>query len=281
VSRKFELFGSRPSESIWRYTNLAKLLNIIDDNGNINLVALRAGEFDDGYEGTFSKKAVAKLESIVKGEPITRTVDSRGSVARNYPDATHEYDKRIFGTEKVEKYQSGEDELERINRRMREITYANCWNIGEGENSTMWFAYTKPSDGVVIKSSFDNIEGSIISANGKLILGCVEYIDFEDSNMQLSPVAPFFYKKEEFNSESEFRFVLTDYEQEEIQPDGGIDDMPKPTDRKRSITLDASEFIDEIRVHPTSGSHLRNVVEDIFEDSNIKVSDSSLKPNLS
>lgn len=41
--------------------------------------------------------------------------------------------------------------------------YVNCWSINEYESYSMWGAYTKPQEGIAIKSNLDSLKKSIVS----------------------------------------------------------------------------------------------------------------------
>lgn len=277
MADQFELFGTKPTESLWRYTTLAKLLNMVEGEHEMQLIALQAKEFDDNYEGTLSENALAKLEALLAGGSYGKYLGDFGSVQNIYTEGVREDIKNQF-------YKGAPNErvLHEMIQRMRKITFANCWNVGEHEDSNMWRAYTNRTDGVVVKSHFDNIEDASLSAEGRLYTGEVDYIDFEKENMENHPIAPYFYKKSEFRSESEFRFVTTDYRKESLDPNEGVESMPSVDGKVRSITVDTVEFIDEIRVHPNSSSYLKRVVEQSLpEDVQVEVSESHLTPNLS
>lgn len=287
MTDEFELFSSKPEHSIWRYTSLAKLLNILD-NEKLNLVGCQAKKLDDNYEGTFSKQAMAELETVITGnQTSTSAYQSDFGAARNlYTDNVREYDQADLEYRSADSSSESvptENDLRRMIKLMQEVTYANCWNVGKYEDSNMWFSYTNESDGVVLKSSYENIEKAMISYDKRLFVGEVEYIDFEDKNMEKQPIAPYFYKSNEFRSESEFRFVMTDYEKDEFDYEYWSQNIPGQPEKKAYIHLDAAEFIDEIRVHPTSGSYLKEVVKKAISDKNmnLSVNESDLTTNFS
>ncbi|MFD1641068.1 hypothetical protein [Halohasta litorea] len=281
MSSKFELFGREPTESIWRYTSLAKLLNMIEGPNEMNLIALQTKEFEDDYEGTLSRNALLELEKMIVDDSQNKYLFDFGPVRHKYTENVRNDIRRDYYRGARSKVWSAYDMIER----MREITFANCWNIGNVEDSNMWGSYTTKTDGVVIKSNFESFKDSIISSEGKLYVGDVEYIDFEEGGekMRNKAIAPFFYKKKEFRNESEFRFVVTDYSREKLNIENSITSMPDTEDRVRKIKLDTTTFIDEIRVHSQSDDYLKRVLTDLLQDKDvdIPVNDSSLKPNLS
>lgn len=74
----------------------------------------------------------------------------------------------------------------------------------------MWRAYTSRSDGVVIKTDYEQLMDSLTTWDENLYMGNVQYIDFEHDDMELSSVSPYFYKQNQFSTESEFRLVVSE-----------------------------------------------------------------------
>jgi hypothetical protein len=276
MANQFELFGTEPTETLWRYTTLAKMLNMIKGEHEMHLFALQAKKFDDNYEGTLSKKALTELEASLIGGKYGRYLKDFGPVQNMYTEAVRKDIKEQF-------YEGAPDKtaLHEMIQQMRKITFANCWNVGKYEDLNMWRAYTNHTDGVVIKSSFENINSSFLSVEGNLYVGEVNYIDFEDSNMEDHPIAPYFYKKSEFRNESEFRFVTTDYPKTSLNPNDGVGSIPSANGKIRKIKLDTIEFVDEIRVHPGSSSFLKRVVKKTLPNNiQVEVAESQLTSNL-
>jgi hypothetical protein len=283
MSKSFELFGPQPRKDrdIWRYTTLAKLLNMVgNDQDVMNLVAFRADEFEDDYEGTLSEKAKQKLEQNMIENSESQYLNDWGSSRNKYTEKIREDLKKDYYSGANSRAKSVTDMIQK----MRKLTFANCWNIGKYEDSNMWGAYTTQTDGVVIKTTYDSITDSIVDYDGVLYLGSVDYIDFEHDKMKTEAIAPFFFKQRQFKSEAEFRFVVTDYKTKYLNPADGVKNMPSvPNSTTRKISVNPTELIEEVRVHPKSGNYLKEVIERVFSRENIdaEVKHSSLRPSLS
>jgi hypothetical protein len=282
MSKEFKLFDHYPDENqnIWRYTTLAKLLNMIKDVKLMELISLKTSKFEDEYEGTLSQMAEQRLRDLVLKYHYMRFDKEFGSAQRTYP-------KRVEQGLREEVVKVSPDRgatVDQMVDKLRKLHFANCWTVRKYEDSNMWRAYTTESDGIVIKTTFENMKKSFIDCNGVVYMGNVKYIDFSEDNMRMSTISPFFYKNIQFKSESEFRLIVTDHEDEYFDPQAGVDGMPSaPEENIRPIKMNAQELIEEIRIHPKANDYLFSVVNDIVKDRNIdaKVNHSSLRSNLS
>lgn len=281
---------SEPEEdeqTLWRYTSLAKLLNVIrmgDSKNTAKLVAKRTDKFEDEYEGTLSDEARDKATDNA-ASAYELTYDGRYGGPPSISHITKDEEKQ----EQVRK-DLVEGPIRWINNRhkmanhMRKITFANCWRCDRYESSNMWRAYTTPSDGVVIRTTFENLQNSLRNWNGELYLGDVKYINFDEDDMSIEPISPFFYKQTQFSDESEVRMILTDYEGSNLNPAEGVDGLPdSPNDSLRFVSVNTDILFDEIRVHPESGNYLRQVVEKSLRKLgvDVDVEHSSLRTSLS
>lgn len=280
MANSFEHFGEVPDDNhnLWRYTSLAKLLNILNIGDKNEFIAYRASELDDDYEGTLSDRASEEIERSLTRDYLKETYEELDLIRAQYtPNAGEEY---------VDQYARSEasamtSQIRRMVERMREVTFANCWSDRKYEDSNMWRSYTSKSDGVVIRTNLDKIRNSIENYEGKLYLGNVEYIKFDDKDMKRDAVAPFFYKQKQFEAESEFRIIITDYKKKYFNLSSGVDGLPdKPTKDKRPIQVNATNLIEEIRVHPESREYLKQVVENVVEETDIQVNQSTLRSSL-
>lgn len=282
MDKQISDIGERPNDkdTLWRYTSLAKLLNMISSEGSrLNLVACRMDKFEDDYEGTLSKKALDQIKKRARAET---------EASFNIPKGMHPfYTEEINRDRQIAAKKSANNRAEKANQfinQMRKVTYANCWRNSRFEDSSTWKAYTSSSDGVVIKSSFENVKKSLENWEGNLHLGNVDYVDFSDEPMDLGPISPCFYKQQQFETESEFRLVLTDLDPKNFEQ---IDQNqePKSWENKtnRKIKTNADQLIDEIRVHPNSSDYLQSVVQQSLQERglNVPVEHSSLQASLS
>lgn len=269
------------NDTLWRYTTFPKLLNLFMDSDVdqswMRLISFRADKFEDSYEGTLSTRAERKL-----GREILNNWESWWEMAGRpnqwYTDAVQGRDYHDFVHKSA--IQDQQHLHEKV-QKMRENTYLHCWRKANYEDSAMWGAYTSKSDGVVIKTTTDELRESICECVGIPHLGSVDYIDFSSGDMKLSHISPYFYKQTQFESESEFRIVLSDITQDTFK-NTDASEMPTSSANKRDIYVDGNELIDEVRVHPKCSDYFRDVVDHSLMELGVDVSvkHSSLRPSL-
>lgn len=92
MAQDYTEIGDHPSSSddefLWRYTSLAKLLNMIrmGDRSEMSLVAKRSDKFEDNYEGTLSKKVENELQRRIFTDMNTGTYE----IPQTYPESVRE-----------------------------------------------------------------------------------------------------------------------------------------------------------------------------------------------
>lgn len=86
---------------------------------------------------------------------------------------------------------------------IRRDMFVSCWNLSPVESDLMWRAHA-PEDGVVLKTTYENLRGSV----GGLPVGLVEYRDFNRYREPYDPVLGAWLKRLEFAGEQEVRVGL-------------------------------------------------------------------------
>lgn len=289
MAQDYTEIGDHPSSSddefLWRYTSLAKLLNMIrmGDRSEMSLVAKRSDKFEDDYEGTLSKKVENELQRRIFTDMNTGTYD----IPQTYPESVREEmedERQMAVRDTVEKTHQKAEKIRGLFQTLRELTYANCWKVSEYEDSNMWRAYTSRSDGVVIKTDYEQLMDSLTTWDENLYVGNVQYIDFEHDDMELSSVSPYFYKQNQFSTESEFRLVVSELPKKPFTDLHSLESIPNPSGgSKRYISAKVNDLIEEVRVHPSASPYLRKVVDQAlgqYNDLDVTVEDSSLKSSL-
>ncbi len=267
------------NDPIWRYTSLAKFVNILrlgESQGEGKLVFRRSDLLDDEYEGTlpnenreFQRQMWEQLKPMMEVQIDPKEVGL---------DSDHSVDDIGLLEESDNTFRE----------KMRELTFLNCWRIDEYESSTMWRAYTSRSDGILVKSNIYDFVKSFRGWKARLFISDIDYRDFSSIDVEygegfvdLTALTPYFLKREEFKDEREIRAVLTDYDHPAMYPTGNFEAMPNPSgDEVRHATVDLEQLIDRIIVHPESRPYLKKTVRHILEkhglDPNL-VADSDLK----
>lgn len=250
---------------VWRYTSLAKFLNVLRrgaDSGEGELITKRADAFEDEYEGTLSSPSRQDIASEAKGA-YDATYDLSFDLERDL----HNPEERELARKDL---RLGPQRWVKNARdsfyRMRELTFVNCWRLDEYESSNMWRAYTTQTDGLVVKSSFGSLVDSARKWEGKLYCGKVEYIDYNLGRMfekEIDVIKPFFFKRRQFGDESEVRLAVTDYSSQTVDMVKGTAAMPEPSENRiRPIAYDIDKLVDEIRVHPHAGGFVADLLDD-------------------
>ncbi|MEM8928119.1 MAG: hypothetical protein AAGC45_07940 [Bacteroidota bacterium] len=94
-------------------------------------------------------------------------------------------------------------------KRIRELTFLNCWHLNEHEDIGMWERYVGEDYGIAVVSNVGRLQewfGNI----GEFDLGSIAYVDFEKLITMFSgnsDIDRFFYKRQEFSSENEYRIL--------------------------------------------------------------------------
>lgn len=253
---------------LWRYTSLSKFLNLVrlgkdhSDGGKGNLVFCRADLLDDEYEGTISDPTIDELKdmSIEELQEYWGKQDPNELDVPPFEALTDSY-KEIRADQLRQRI---ENEREIFTKQMKQITYLNCWRKDLYESSSMWRAYTTPSDGIALKSNFDNFCDCFDSWPGILYIGKVQYTDYDREKMTVDAIGPFFHKRKEFKDESEVRAICTKFSKPRSK--NRADDLP-PIDGGEVVKpmVDIETLIEKIVIHPEAGSYLSNVLSDYLE----------------
>jgi hypothetical protein len=163
-----------PQETIWRYMNFTKFVDLLSTQ---TLFFCRADRFDDPFEGSLSR-----LEQ-----------------ARQLSDLA-QYDDSIKAREQADPYY----------KRVRRHTYINCWHLSEYESEALWSLYIRAGEGVAIKSSRQSVHAALEKQTEVEGIWSwpIEYIDFaNDSSPMWGGHRAFRFKRRSFEHEKELRFL--------------------------------------------------------------------------
>ena len=141
--------------------------------------------------------------------------------------------------------------------------YANCWFKSEHESAAMWELYLESSEGVAIKTSFNNLCTVLDGAtcNGAayesvaIHLAQVEYIDYEKefTSDGWDPITT--YKRLSFAHEQELRAVmLNDQNAAALQP----------SDPFARVDVIMRELIQAIHICPTAAPWFTDLIKKIM-----------------
>ena len=214
---------------LWRYIDFTQFVSILENNA---LWFSRAAGFFDSYEGALPS---SKLREIADG--ISDRVSDPKDFVRAFYDA------------------------------LRYSTYISCWHEGSEETAAMWQVYQQKGKEVAVKTTASRFEQAL-DTGSEIVSGQVEYIDYSNTtDITVNRVSPFFFKRDSFEPESEFRGVISDFE----SPDGVridqdfADEVAKESSIGKPVTVDTSELIEEVYISPVAGGWLEKLVDDVLD----------------
>lgn len=214
---------------LWRYIDFTQFASIIENDA---LWFSRAAGFFDSYEGALPP---GKLREIADG--VSDRVSDSESFVRAFYDA------------------------------LRYSTYVSCWHEASEETAAMWQVYQPKGKEVAVKTTASRFEQAL-DTGSEVVSGQVEYIDYSNtSDMTVNRISPFFFKRESFEPEAEFRGVISDFE----SPDGVridedfADSVAEESSAGRPVTVDTSELIEEVYISPVEGDWLVSLVDDVLD----------------
>ncbi len=98
-------------------------------------------------------------------------------------------------------------------KKLKELTFVNCWHINEFESAAMWDLYGSSDGTIAIESDIKTLEKVFLEINQsstdmKFEMNSVEYIDYKVKyDLTINPRKIFFYKRKSFEHENELRII--------------------------------------------------------------------------
>ena len=170
--------------TLWRYMDLTKFLSLIEDRC---LLFPRADQFNDPYEGAWSRAGVLRL----------RDQAAKGEVQPNLIDLL----------------------LERIDVVRREL-FISCWFASEHESAAMWKLYLQSPEGIAIKTDYDTLTAALEQSPLTIRTTLVKYVDYDKVPIAFGNLFfPFVYKRLSFAHETELRAIIWSKENQAKIPD--------------------------------------------------------------
>jgi hypothetical protein len=147
-------------------------------------------------------------------------------------------------------------------KNMRRRYAVNCWHQNENESAAMWKLYLKSEEGIAIVSTPRKLIDSIRSAPYLMLVGSVEYVDFNDYPPFNNMFVPVMRKRKSFGHEHELRIVAVK------ERDGAITSEPFE-ECGVPIKVDVSQLLEAIYVSPTAEDWFARLVEQMAHRFNI------------
>ena len=181
----------KPDEVLWRYVRTDRLVSALQSR---LLHFPSARQFEDPFEG-----AVAVLAPDFPIDP-------------RYPELDH---------------------VDQAFEELRRLTKISCWHRADYESDAMWKLYAGSRKGVAIRTTAERLHAALQpfrlapgSAEEEPYWGTIRYVDLHTERLDVSMEQRFFYKHRAFESEREFRVVVSVRMAEEFGvhvPEDGID----------------------------------------------------------
>lgn len=221
------------SKKIWRYMDLMKFISLL----NGQLFFARADLFlgDDCYEGSLPKKVRDDYIEIMS------------------------YPQNVYKVDNVETDVEIRKEYEKKLKENPKKVAISCWQMNSRESSTMWNQYIKNGLGVAVRSTVGKVANIKTPKDYHLRYFPIKYIDFdkEDNQSYLNyELIPFMYKRKEFDTDKEYRFMLYKDKSKEC-----LDGMISEMFNEMSEQLKRNDFKSSTIVNQMTSSKVEPLVE--------------------
>lgn len=233
----FPFVFNHPHETkLWRFMDFTKLFAMLN-NREINFS--RADQFDDPFEGSILSESIELYEE-----------------AKQNP-----------------KYESLINIYLKMMPNAKMATYISCWHINDFESAALWKLYTNYYDGIAIVTDFNKLSQLFkdykYQDTHQIVYGQVHYRDFnEESFIDGNTASPFFFKRNSFLHENEFRALLQPF----IMGEDGypIDDSTKYP-YSISIPFDPDDLIEKIVVAPYAPEWIVELVKQVVNNTECSI----------
>jgi hypothetical protein len=203
--------------------DFTKLLSLLE---NRQLFFTRADQFEDPYEGTWSKASVTLLRNpkLNGGLPINAA-----------------------------------DQIIACMDKMRKKIFISCWYTSEHESAAMWKLYLQSCEGVAIRTDHTTLFETLNKTSIMTRTTLVKYIDYESTLIPFGNLFfPFIYKRMSFSHEKELRVIIWSEEDVNLSQ---IDSNATYF----NINVIPEELIKAVHVSPMAPKWFGKLVEQILQ----------------
>jgi hypothetical protein len=168
----------KSDDFLWRYMDFSKFVSLLTAK---KIILPQVTMFQDPYEGLWPKRNIEDFKALERQDGY-------------YPTRMHE--------------------SSRVPLEVRRQFHASCWHFSNHQSAAMWDIYSKNPSGVAIKVANISLLKIFGSSRLNFHYSLVDYIDYEKDAINIANsgsndvVAPFFYKRESFSHEKEFRVIF-------------------------------------------------------------------------
>jgi hypothetical protein len=164
---------------IWRYTDLTKLLAVLDSHA-LYFACVRS--MDDPYEAYIRYPTFEEYLVEANADPECAKLTPE-QLRQCYHECYHSRD-------------------------VRNDIFVNCWHANEYESAAMWKLYLSSTEGVAIQSTVGRLIRSLEKSEDKILVGLVKYIDYETTGVGDNVYHRTIHKRKSFAHEQELRAIM-------------------------------------------------------------------------
>ena len=169
---------SNPNQKIWRYMDFTKFVELLNSS---SLYFTRADKFEDIFEGS-----IPKISAELRNKQMLQLIEKKKLLPKYTPEFWEDY-----GIKTKKEYA------------------INCWHMNDLESAAMWKLYLKSNEGIAIQSDYSKLYASLNSCKLLILIGTVNYIDYEKDKIDLTNgLAPYVHKRKSFSHENELRAII-------------------------------------------------------------------------
>lgn len=213
---------------LWRYLSYEKLDDLLKTS---ELYLRRVDKFIDQYEAKLDESTSDKISYLFWEFPNSEQMQS---------------------------------ELRNILTSFRKASFVNCWHLNNSEDIQMWRKYCGDSEGIVIKTTIDNLIESILPHDfGPMHFRPVTYGNRDLTNVDLRfPLELLNFKEEHFKFEKEYRISLV-YIKNEKPPDE-IKEFEEiiinPSEEGLKLKVNLHHLIQDLIISPFANSEFKQKI---------------------
>lgn len=234
---------------LWRYMSLSKFINLIETN---SLFFCRADKFSDPHEGTIPRR-----EFEFRQQNLQRAKESGDP-------------------ERIKIEHSNEKGMQDLHQMFQMGLTVNCWHMNDSESNSMWQAYIKDNEGIVIQTTPNRIKAALKDNEIKILSTKVRYIDFENGIWRhpteytykgYNLLTPIVHKRIEFKEEREYRLIreITNITNERNKTYWDN----KPNTKGEHIEIDLNLLLEKVVLHPTADKGVADKVKELLTEANL------------
>ena len=241
-----------PTEKLWRYMDLAKLIHLLSTS---KLYFASADSFEDIFEG-----AKGVIERKERWDNFY--LDFFREAIKTIPGATPD----MLEPEQIEKDAHRLlTELDASGENERKHVFISCWHSNKYESEAMWKLYSaNTQNAVAIQTTAEHLYQAL-DRDPYIKIGKVKYIDYNKRFSSFN--GAYWYKRKSFEHEREVRAVLSNYNTKA---------------RGILVPINIHMLIDKIYISPYAPKWFEEVVNSVMEKyevmSPVVCSDMTQKP---